>query len=232
MAAGFGPSLAGVAVVALFSTGAGFRGWLARCWKWRMNWRWYALAFAGPPVAMVCALVLHAELGGAIPTLPAADKIPLVIANFALVLLIGGPLGEEFGWRGYAMPALTARLNWRAAALIVGVLWGLWHLPLFFLAGTAQSQIPIALFMINIVASSVVFGWLFEHTKRSVLPVIVLHTSVNAWAGILLLPLATTGETYALVTTFFVVVAVVLLFRTGSGPGLGRGDDATSQQSC
>lgn len=211
MAAGFGPSLAGFAVVAFFSRGWGLREWLARCLNWRIGWRWYALVLLGPPAMMVCAIALHAALGGALPALPAAEKIPIVIANFGLVLLIGGPLGEEFGWRGYAMSALTARSNWRTASLIVGAAWGLWHLPLFFMAGTAQSQMPIALFMINIIASSVVFGWLFEHTKRSVLPAIVLHTSLNASAGILLLPLG--GDAYALVTALIVVIALELFVR-------------------
>jgi len=136
IAAGLGPSIAGFAVVALFSTGAGWRAWLVRCLKWRIGWRWYALAFLAPPAVMLCALALHAALGGTIPALPAAGQLPLVVANFGLVLLTGGPLGEEFGWRGYAMPALTARLHWRAASLIVGAVWGLWHLPLFFMAGT------------------------------------------------------------------------------------------------
>ena len=56
MAVGFGSSLAGIAAVALFSTGAGFRAWLARCLNWRSGWRWYALAFFGPPAVIVCAL--------------------------------------------------------------------------------------------------------------------------------------------------------------------------------
>jgi len=81
---------------------------------------------------------------------------------------------------------------------------------------------PITLFMINIVASSVVFGWLSEHTQRSVLPVMVMHTSLNAWAGMLIFPLAATGATYAFVTALLVVIALVLLIR--GGPRLQRSD--------
>jgi uncharacterized protein len=217
MAATFGPSLAGLAVVALFSRRQGFRAWLGRCLNWRTGWRWYGLAFLVPPVAMVCALAVNTALGGATPVLPGTDKLPLVIINFGLVLLVGGPLGEEFGWRGYALPALTARLGWRAASLIIGVVWAVWHLPLFFMAGTAQAQMPIALFMINITASSVGFSWLFARSGRSVWPVIVGHTSLNFWAGLLILPLGAGSQAYALVTALVVLIALALLVR---GDGL------------
>jgi len=210
--AGFGPSLAGIAVVAFFSSPAGLRDWARRCLNWRVGWRWFVLAFLAPPAVMVCALAIHAALVGAFPASIAPEQIPLAIANFGFVLLIGGPLGEEFGWRGYLMPALTAKLNWRAASLVIGVVWGVWHLPLFYIADTAQSQMAIPIFMLNILAGSVLFGWLFERTQGSVLPALVLHTSLNAWAGILVIvPTAATGRPYALVTALLVLVASALL---------------------
>lgn len=209
---GFGPSVAAFAVVAGFTGGAGLRHWLARSLNRRVGWRWFALAFLAPPAVMLCALAIHAGLGGAIEAPPALHNIPMAIANFGLVLLIGGPLGEDFGWRGYAMPVLTARSNWRTASLIIGVFWGLWHLPLFFMAGTAQSQMPITVFMLNILAGSVLFGWLWQRTQGSVLPAIVLHTSLNFWAGILIIvPTAETGEPFGIVTALLTVIAAVLL---------------------
>lgn len=214
MLSGFGPSVAALVVVVRVSGGAGLRQWLARCLKPRVGWRWFVLAFLAPLAVMVCALAMHAATGGTVETPPAARHIPLAIVNFALVLLIGGPLGEEFGWRGYAMPALAARMSWRAASLIIGVVWGLWHLPLFFMAGTAQSQMSIPVFLLNILAGSVLFGWLWQRTQGSVLPALVLHTSLNAWAGMLIIvPTAATARPYLLVTGLLMVIALVLLFR-------------------
>jgi uncharacterized protein len=224
MAAGFGPSVAGFAVVAVFGSGTGLRNWLARCLNWRLGWRWFALAFLLPPVVMLLALAIDGTLGGATPTWPAASRLPLVIANFGLVFLVGGPLGEEFGWRGYAMPALTGKLGWRSASLIVGAVWGLWHLPLFFLASSAQSHMPIPLFLLNILAGSVVFGWLFERTEQSVLPALVLHTSLNAWAGILgIVPVGKAGGSYAVVTGLLVLIALALLYRTNTTVNMETG---------
>ncbi len=166
---------------------------------------------------MILALGFHVALGGAWPSLPTADKIPLAVANFGLVFLIGGPLGEEFGWRGYLMPALSVRLKWRIASLVVGILWGLWHIPLFFLPGTAQSQMSIDVFLLNILASSVIFGWLYERTQGSVLPALILHTSLNAWAGILrIVPTPGADRPYLLVTALLAVVATCVLFRSNT----------------
>jgi len=209
---GFGPTFSGLAVVALFGTRVGRREWFWRCLNWRVSWRWFALAFLAPPALMAFALALDVSMGAESPVFSAAQHIPLAIANFVFVFLIGGPLGEEFGWRGYLLPALKARLNWRVASLVIGVVWGLWHLPLFVLAGTAQSQIQMPLFLLNILAGSVLFGWLAERTRGSVLPALVLHTSLNAWAGIFeIVPTAATQRPFALVTGLLALVAAGLL---------------------
>ncbi len=67
------------------------------------------------------------------------------------------------------------------ASLALGVVWGTWHLPLFYIADTAQRHIPFGLFMVSTIALSVLFAWLFNRTRGSVLPVLVLHTAINAW---------------------------------------------------
>jgi len=217
--AGFGPSLAGFTVAAVFSNRTGLRGWLSRCLNGRVGWRWYLLAVLAPPAVMVCSLIIDVALGGALPAFPAAGHRLLAIANFGLVLLIGGPLGEEFGWRGYLTPALTARLDWRVASLMVGSVWGLWHLPLFFMAGTPQAQMPMGVFLLNILAGSVVFGWLFERTQRSIVPALVLHTSLNGFAGVFaIVPTAATSLPFVLVTGLLVLIAAVLLILPDRPP--------------
>jgi uncharacterized protein len=223
MASGFGPSLAGLAVVAFFSHGEGLREWVKRGLNWRVGWQWYALAFFMPPLLMLLAQVIYLTLGGTSPTSPAVGHIPLAITNFALVFLIGGPLGEEFGWRSYALPALGSKMGWRLASLVIGVIWGLWHLPWFFTAGTAQSQMPFVLFMLNIVAGSVLFSCLFMQSAGSVIPALVMHTSLNAFAGTLsIIPTAVTSRPYALVTGMLVIIAAWLLLRPNAN--LARGD--------
>jgi uncharacterized protein len=210
---GFGPSIAAIAVVSYVGGRNGLRSWLAGCLQWRIGWRWLALAFFLPLAVIALAAAAHIALGGTISPSPAIGHVWLAVVNFVLVLLLGGPLGEEFGWRGYALPTLQERYSWRMASLILGVVWGLWHLPLFYIANTVQSHIPFALFMLSTIALSILFAWLFNHTGGSVIPVLVLHTAVNAWSWVIPVMAVRDGgdlRPYGLAVGLLVLVAMGL----------------------
>ena len=211
---GFGPSLAAVVVVAHGRGRAGLRGWLMRCLQWRVGWRWALLAFLFPLVFMGLAAAVHVALGGTLPPSPAAGHVGVAAANFLLVFLVGGPLGEELGWRGYALPALQARWGWRVASLLLGVVWAVWHLPLFYSAGTVQRHLPMGLYALSAVASSVLFAWLFNRSEGSVVPVLVLHTAVNAWSliiPVMVLPDGSNLRPFQTVVGILILTAVALL---------------------
>lgn len=217
IASGFGPSIAALLTIIVFSGRSGWSTWFKNTLNWRVGWQWYALAFFMPLLVMLLAQAIHWTMGGTLPTSPAVGHIPLAIANFGLVFLIGGPLGEEFGWRSYAVPALGNRMGWRAVSLLIGVIWGLWHVPWFFIEGTAQSQMPFVVFMLNIIAGSVLFSWLFLRSAGSVIPALIAHTSLNAFAGILsIIPTAETSRPYTLVTGILIAIAGWLLLRRDS----------------
>lgn len=179
---GFGPGVAAMAVIGWTGGPRSLRRWLGRCLKWRIGGRPFVWAFLLPVAVLVPAALVHAALGGRLGPSPAVTHLPLAAANWVLILLFGGPLGEEFGWRGYAWPALRTRHGWRASSLILGVVWGLWHLPLFFIEGSLQSRLPVLPFLASTIAMSAVFGWLSERSHGSVLPALTLHTAVNWWA--------------------------------------------------
>jgi uncharacterized protein len=216
---GFGPSLAGLVVVWGFDGRAGLCRWLQRCLTWRFGVGWYAMAFFGPPLAMVAALAIHAVLGGPLPPLPDASHIGAPLLQFGMVLFIGGPIGEEFGWRGYALPVLANRLGWRWASLIVGAVWGLWHLPLFFIPGMAQAQMPMALFMASSVAITVVLARMSVNTGISVLPAMLFHWAINAWPAVLpMIPNGGSVRPYVLVMSILFVIAVIVFLKPGPNP--------------
>jgi membrane protease YdiL (CAAX protease family) len=176
----FGPTLAALAVLAITAGPAGVRNVLAGLWRWRAGGLWYLLVLAGPPVVMLVAIAIHVALGShALERLDIGwpGTLGLLISLFAQRFFLGGGLGEEPGWRGFAFPRLQARYGGLTASLIIGVLWGFWHLP-----GNLASPSPVPTVVAQVLltlALSVIFGWVYTRTRQNLLLVGLLHASIN-----------------------------------------------------
>jgi membrane protease YdiL (CAAX protease family) len=180
-----------------------------------------SLAFVLPLAVMSGVALCHLALCSTLVSSPARGHPMMVPAVFVGVFLAGGLLGEEFGWRGYALPALQKRYGWRVASLVIGAVWSFWRLPLFFLVGTTQSLTPVLVFMPMVVALSVLFAWLFNRTGHSVVPALVLHTAFNGWAFLIpTLPSDGAQRPSEMVVGVIVLIALVLLFRANLAAAL------------
>ncbi|WP_372921459.1 CPBP family intramembrane glutamic endopeptidase [Roseovarius sp.] len=223
LASAFGPGVAAFVTLLFFQGKVGFARWLKRCLHWRLGWGWYALALFAAPLAMGTALGLHFALGGTIPPMPVQGPVLIIVAQFVVITVFGGPLGEEFGWRGYALPTLMDLLGWRWAAILIGVIWGLWHLPLFWIPGAAQAELPMALFLASTVALSVVFARLSVNTQFSVLPAILLHGAIN-WSSLVLPIMPAGGDTrpYTIVMGLVMLIAVAVVLKPGPHPAVAE----------
>ena len=131
----FGPALAALVVAALADGRAGVKDLLGRVVRWRVGVGWYAVALGLPAVLAFAAAGLHLALGGQTPV----EFGGLSVLNFVVFVLI---FGEELGWRGYALPRLLVGRSALSASLILGVLWGAWHLPTFFVPGARSTVCP------------------------------------------------------------------------------------------
>jgi len=147
----------------------GVKDLLGRILRWRVGVRWYAIAVGLPVVLTLAAAGAHLLLG-APPALRLGRLSVLEPVIFVLVV------GEELSWRGYALPRLLARRSALAASLILGLLWGVWHLPTFLVPGAPQYGLPLPAFVLLTMAYSVLFTWIYIHTKGSVLIATVLHS--------------------------------------------------------
>ena len=218
------PAIAALLAAALTGGRDAVRELGARLVRWRVSWQWYLVVILGPAVFSLVVAGLYVLLGGswsaAVP--PSLREGPLVMLPLFLVILtLTDGLGEELAWRGFALPRLLAGHNALVASLILGVLWGLWHLPLVWTEGAPLYQQPVWLFLLDITAKSVLFTWVFLHTRGSVLLAMLLHGATNLFVvspmlpstGSLTLPLLAAGVKWVLV----VVVIVV------AGPSLARG---------
>jgi membrane protease YdiL (CAAX protease family) len=152
---------------------------LAGLLAWRVAFRWYAFVFLAPAVVCWLALQSSAWFGGRILRL----QSPLDVLITFGVIFVGYLLlnTEEVAWRGYALPQLLARYRPLRASLILGVVWGLFHLPLFLLKGGHPAGYPLPFYLVFSLALTVVFTWLMQHTKGSLLLAHLFHQSINGW---------------------------------------------------
>jgi uncharacterized protein len=177
----FGPLVAAVMVTTREEGLAGLRSLLGRVVRWRVAPIWYGVAALGPIVLTLGAIALHVVLGGQPPSLRLLVETLPILPIYVVYMTITVALGEEVGWRGYALPALQARYGALVASLILGVLWTLWHLPVFFNPDTFYSNLPFLLFLAYLVPFAVLITWVFNSTGGSVLVSgILFHAVMNA----------------------------------------------------
>jgi len=185
----FGPTLA--AFVIVFYTGASIRGWALRIVRWRASPRWYAVAFGLPAALIGVQGAVFGLLGYPLDL----SSIPGRLVNFlpsAIILALIAGLGEEPGWRGFALPRLQTRYAPVLATALLGGVWAAWHLPLAFVDPrfphgftSAAPQILLALLtMLTIFFYAFFYTWVYNAT-RSVLLCMLLHGSFNAAIGLL-----------------------------------------------
>jgi membrane protease YdiL (CAAX protease family) len=181
----FGPLFSAMTMVARMGGVGGVGLLLGQALRWRVRPTWYAAALILPVILRFAVLGIHLLKGGTVPDLSDPARWLAVPATFLTVLVLGGPLAEEFGWRGYALPRLQPLTGLLAASLIIGVTSALWHLPLFLIPSTVQSHLPFALFLVRTVSLSVIFAWLYTRSGRSLLLVLLFHASLNTWPNTL-----------------------------------------------
>ncbi len=204
----FGPALAAILVSALTDGQSGLRDLLGRLTRWRVGARWYAVALGLPMVLALAAAGLHLPLGAQ----TSVDFGELSVLNFVVFALI---VGEELGWRGYALPRLLAERTALAASLIVGALWGAWHLPTFFVPGAPQYGLPFSAFVFLTMAYSVLIGWVYLHTAGSVLVATLLHGAINLSQGFFLGGMDPAREYWLLAGVYGAVALAVEVSATG-----------------
>jgi len=183
-------SLAAIVLVIVEGRKGGLRELLGRFLVWRVGIQWWAFTLLFAIIPSVAALYLFNLLGG--PTVDWSGLQPLYnVVPMFIFLTIAAGIGEEFGWRGFLLPRLQTRHNALVSGLIVGVVWAIWHIPLFFIKGTNQYDmqlqdglLPVILgYSIFVIVSSIQFAWVFNNTKGSVLLAAVFHGASNAWGG-------------------------------------------------
>lgn len=179
----YGPTLVGIAMAGIYGGRSGVKSLFRSAVNLKIGMRWLLISVLTGPLIYACSIAAYAALGGELgainhgllPWLPVVFIVPIVF----------GPLAEEFGWRGFALPSLDHRNKVIVSSIVIGFIWALWHAPLFWAkTGTAISGFQIdaylvGLFFVAVIGSSFIYTWLFNRTG-SLAAAILLHLGMNA----------------------------------------------------
>jgi membrane protease YdiL (CAAX protease family) len=226
-----GPFLAGFIMINITEGKEGVLRMRRSIFQWRAGWKWYAFILLVIPVFFLLGI---AVMPGALASFQGLSTTFLVgyPINFIIIFFLGGPLGEEIGWRGYALPRMQQRYGALRASLLLGVVWTFWHLPDFLTSaqhgGPAAGLRPffanLPIFLAMVMAITLIFTWVSNHTRGSVFMAILLHASINT-LGIVVplfpIPAVTGSELPMLIGWGALALLIVVLTRgrLGYKPG-------------
>lgn len=161
--------------------------------------------------------------------LPLAMDLPLPVIPLIIgIRLLTDGIGEEIAWRGVALPQLLRRMNGVTASVILGIMWASWHLPLIFTVGAPMANNSIPLLYVLLTAESVVYTWLYHHTRGSILAAALFHALISFWT--LASPAAeATGRPQLIRVILWCALAGVLLLKYG--PNLTGRQNAPTDRS-
>jgi membrane protease YdiL (CAAX protease family) len=228
----FAPTVAALAMTGILEGKSGVKKLLARFLVWRVGLRWYLVTLLLVPVAFLAAMGIYVLQGGVLGRFDAGQWYMVLLGPvFALPLFVG----EELGWRGYALPRLQRKYSALWSSIIVGVLWVFWHAPAFWApAGTAISGQPVTLlaigwYLLLDIGLSILHTWIYNNTKKSVLLAVLFHgmyTSDSLWPLFPDVSSNALNQTVKLVIIPVWVMAVLVIARFGAAR-LSRQPDQT-----
>jgi uncharacterized protein len=214
------PTLAAVIVTGLLSGRPGIRALFRKLSIARVQFRWYAFAIFGIAAICLAAILLGNQFGPApvssilsngMPPLARPVELLLTVAFYFVVT--GVLNGEELAWRGFALPRLQAKYNALISSVILSVPFTLFHLPLFF--DPEMHMGPFASFAIRAVALTILFTWLYNHTRGSVLLAYVMHAAFNTWTRVFSIDPANAFQDW-MMTLVMVILAGMVVAVSGA----------------
>jgi membrane protease YdiL (CAAX protease family) len=220
---GYMPTLAAVIVTGLTKGKAGIRALFGKLLIARVSIRWYAFAIFGFGAMSVIAILVSNLLAGSTPSPILSEEIshfpgPLAaVLNVVMLYLVLGLInGEELAWRGFALPRLQAKYNALTSSLILGAVWGLFHLPLFFtLTGSSQADMSFFPFVFSTMILSVLFTWVFNNTRGSILLAYLFHAGTNTWTRVFAIDHSMNPYVSQALTGITVLIASIIIVTAG-----------------
>lgn len=227
----YGPTIMAIVLTTIAYGRTGLKNLLSKFLVWRVGVVWYFVVFLLPLLYQFGGIFIYELLNPGTIGSFAPDSLSIWLTSILLAIPIG-PLAEELGWSGYLIPRLQGRTNALNSSLILGVLWGLWHFPLFFapfgtwVIGDPVRAWSVVAYILFTTGARVSYTWIYNNTKGSVLLAILLHAASNASFPFALFPsisddAAQLMKHWALLPTVIIALVIVWIFgreRLSRGP--------------
>ena len=192
----YGVSLTAILLAGVLEGEIGVSELFSRFRVWRVRWWWYLVVFLLPPLTYLITIVLYATLGsGAVGRFEPQRMYLVFLLPLSPTVFLFCPLAEELGWRGYVLPRLQQRYSALKSSLILGIVWAVWHAPLFWspdgaggVSGGPVTPWAVGTFILAVLAISVLMTWVFNYTEGSVLLAFLFHAAGNGGAAFALFP--------------------------------------------
>lgn len=219
---GYMPTLAAVIVTGLTAGRQGLAALFRKLLIARVGLGWYLFSIFGLAGVYIGVVFLYNAWGGS-PALPflstGLPRLPpglLALSIVPMFIVIGIVNGEELGWRGFALPALQKKHNALTSSLILGVIWTIFHLPLFFtVTGSSQAGSSFISFLLSTMAMTILYTWLYNNTRGSVLVAYLFHAAANTWSQVFSIDHAGPQVGWIL-TGMLLLLAVIVLLWSGA----------------
>ena len=205
----FAPAIVGILLTSRSGGATAVRALLGRLFRWRIGVRWYVFAISYVAFVKLVAAMVHRLIAG---DWPPFGQAPLYLLLVAAIFSTPFQAGEEIGWRGYALPRLSLRMGLASASLVLGIIWAVWHLPLFFIADTTTSGQSFPVYLLSVTGLSVAFAWLYWRTGGSLLLVMLLHAAANNTKDIVLSGLSVPTAVFSFDASLVAWLTVVFLW--------------------
>jgi len=162
-----GPIFAAVIITGITIGRSGIRELLSGWLNWRFDFKWYLVALSPLVLGFITVGIYHL-LGGQSLEAESNPTVSFILLTLLFAFLVG-PLGEETGWRGFALPRLQTCFSAFTSTLILGIIWTTWHIPLWFVPDSPQTEVPFGAFIVMCVSFSFILTWAYNNSKGSIL---------------------------------------------------------------
>lgn len=209
---GYGPLLGAFLLTFINERKSGVKFLWKRFWSVKIEKKWLLITFLLIPSLYILSSVIGIWFQGDPPTLEWVSQ-PWVIIGYIITAFFAGGFPEEFGWRGYLLDRFQGRGNIIISSLIIGIIWGLWHLPVWLMPDETHTMgiFNYLLFILDVTFTSILFTWLCNSTNGSIFIAVMLHTMLNFTS--FLIVLSRLGEEIYLILKFIFGILVIVIFR-------------------